>query len=97
MPTDIEREDKLEKKFNKVLPEDWRVRVQAMSTEELKAIVIEVASNENDNQKKKLEDLDLIDAHEKYANLVAPYKEGTSINALKIRFTLRELERNGAV
>jgi hypothetical protein len=97
MTTNIERDDKLEKKFVDKLPEDWRTRVQAMSNEELKALVIEVANNENENQKKKEEDIELQDAKEAYAAAGAEYKEATSLNKLRIKYVLRELNRNGAV
>ncbi len=97
MPTDIEREDKLDKKFNDKLAEDWREGVKRMTTEQLKATVIEVATNENENQKKKEEDQGLADAKEAYGVAGAEYKDGTTINKLKIKFVLRELERNGAV
>ncbi len=97
MATDIERADKLEKKFTDKLPEDWRVRVQAMSTDELKAAIIEVSHNENENQRAKEADEVLAEAHAKHADLAAPYKDNSSIHKLKIKFVLRELERNGAI
>ena len=97
MPTDIEREDKLEKKFINNLPEDWRVRVLAMSTDELKAVVVQVASDENDNQKNKEDDIELVEVGAKYDELAAPYKDDSTIHKLKIKFALRELSRNAAV
>lgn len=97
MPTNIERDDKLEKKFVNNLPEDWRVRVLAMTTEELKAVVVEVASDENDNQKNKEDDIELTEVGNKFDELNAPYKDNSAIHKLKIKFALRELNRNGAI
>ncbi len=97
MPTNIEREDKLQKKFEDKLPEDWRTRIQAMDTETLKATVIEVSTNENDNQTHREEDEELAAKKEAYADTLAPYKDASTVNKLKLKFLLRELERNGAV
>ncbi len=97
MTTPTEREDKLLKKFSDKLPEDWRTRVEAMSTEVLKAEVILVSANENANQLLKEADEELAEAKDRYADLGAGYKEATTENKLKLKFLLRHLEANGAI
>ena len=94
MPVDMDADAKLLKKFEKI-EEAWRDRVGAMGVDELKAMVVEVTKNEAQNQEVKEMDEDLQRAKAEYDTANLGYKEATTINKLKVKFTLRHLKAKG--
>lgn len=86
-------EEKLAKKFEKI-DEGWRSDADSMSTEQLKAKLVEVTRNEAENQEKKENDEALADAKEKYENANFGYKDATAMNKLKIKYLVRNLKDN---
>lgn len=87
-------DEKLLKKFEKI-DEDWRDRVSAQSVDELRATLVEVTKNEALNQETKEQDTDLASCKEAYDTAVGPYKDGTAMNKLKIKYALRCLKAKG--
>lgn len=95
--SNLTADEKLQKKFETDLPEDWRDNVAAMSVERLNAALAEVAENEDLNQKAKEDDQDLASAKETYQTAAAGYKEATQANKLRTKYILRVLRDKGAM
>lgn len=88
--------EKLEKKF-KDIDEEWRDKVAALSAVEVKAVLAELAYNENENQKAKEEDQDLASKKESYDSAAEGYKEATKSNKLKTKYALKVLSDKGGI
>lgn len=79
------------------LPGEWRESVSSMSREQIDDEIAKVAKNEDENLRAKKEDPDLQNLKWQVKEASAPYREGTKMNKLKIRYAIQVLGDKGAL
>jgi IS5 family transposase len=77
------------------LDSDFKDAIAASTPQEINDRIAEVAKNEEENQKAKKEDQQLVEAKAAAAAAGAGYKEASKMTRLRIRFAMRVLSDRG--
>lgn len=77
------------------LSEDFRNTIAALSREDIRARIAQVALDQAELMEAKDKDIDFQNAKEQAREAGAVYREGTKMNKLKIEFAKRVLDDKG--
>ena len=77
------------------LDEDFKTLVDGSDRDQIRHKISEVSMNQVDLMQAKADDQDLASCHEAYREAGAQYREGTKMNALRIKYAKLALEGKG--